>query len=1339
MLYSSATGAFTLTAEMNQPRYSHTATLLNNGLVLIAGGISSTTSNLIAAAELYDPTTGTFTTTGSMTTARSGHTATLLNNGLVLITGGVGAQNYVASAELYDPTTGTFTTTGSMTTVRSGHTATLLNDGLVLITGGKDPSSALASAELYDPTAGVFITTGSMNAARSFHTATLLNNGMVLIAGVVAQADLYNPATGSFTAGGSMNIPRSLHTATLLNNGLVLLTGGNDINFNHPAKSELYNQTTGAFAITTSLNTPRVYDSATLLKNGAVLIAGGATSSGDTSSAELYAPSPLTPTGLTSIALNPTSPAFPVATSQSFTAIGTFIDSTTEVLSSVLWSSSDPAKATTTNDSSNYGHAFGAAQGSVTISACAGSICGSTTATVTSAQTYISNLSVNSGAVGSLVAITGGYFGAAQANSRVTFNGALATVTSWTTTNIMATVPTGATSGAVVVTVGGIASNGANFTVLPPPSITSLSPASGFVGTLVTITGINFGATRGYDNVFFNGVPATPTSWSPTGITVLVPETATTGNVVVHASGVDSNAIAFTVLAPTIGSLSPAIGPVGTIVTIAGSFGGSGAVLFTGSGAEITSWSATSIVVSVPTFATTGNVIVIEGLTSNGVNFIVTPSITSLLPPLGAVGSSVTITGTAFGWDQGSSTVTFNGTPAIITSWSDNSIVALVPSGATTGSLVVTVGGMLSNKASFQVISQAMGLSPSSGSVSSVVTISAPSGISFGDTQGTSTVSFNGVTATPTSWGTQSIIVPVPSGATTGPVIVTVGSTYGANFTVSPGITSISPNSGAVGTSITVNGTSFGSTQGASVVAFNGVPALPTSWNNTTIVVPVPSGAITGSVQVTVNGSSSNGILFTVAPSISSLAPQAGPIGTLVTLLGSNFGATQGSSTISFVGVAATPTSWSPSRIIVPVPSGATTGSVVVTVGGQVSNGITFSLGNGSITGIVSRASDGSAVSGASVQALQSNSVKSSTTTASNGTYTLANLLPGTYDLSVSASGLGTTIVTGNTVVVSTPTTVNVSLSAAGTISGKVMQANGSTPISGATVSALQANDTAGSSTTDSSGSYQISNLSALSYNVQASAAGFATQNQSNISVTAGNTTTANFNLSGQSAITYQYDALGRLIGVVDSIRGAAAYSYDAVGNLQAITRANPGQVSIVGFTPGSGVVGATVTINGSSFNPTPSQNTVSFNGANASVISASPTQIVATVPAGANNGPITVTTSTGSATSVSSFAVSTPILAPVTLTITTAGQNVTQAFNGTARQPATVRLTSNSIGAMLAQLLDPTGNVVTSAYNSGTNFTLPSITFSVTGIYTISVQPQGTATGSVTVSVTTP
>ena len=122
---------------------------------------------------------GVFTATGSMTTARESHTATLLPDGKVLMAGGFDGTNVIASAEFYDPAAGTFTVTGSLTVARVGHTATLLPSGKVLIAGG----DGLGTAELYDPDSGTFAATGSMIVARSYHTATLLPNGTVLIAG----------------------------------------------------------------------------------------------------------------------------------------------------------------------------------------------------------------------------------------------------------------------------------------------------------------------------------------------------------------------------------------------------------------------------------------------------------------------------------------------------------------------------------------------------------------------------------------------------------------------------------------------------------------------------------------------------------------------------------------------------------------------------------------------------------------------------------------------------------------------------------------------------------------------------------------------------------------------------------------------------------------------------------------------------------------------------------------------------------------------------------------------------------------------------------------------------
>ncbi len=293
-------------SSMATARSGHTATWLTNGKVLIAGGArgSSSGSNYyeLSSAELCDSVTGNFTATGSMATAHSEHTATLLTNGKVLIAGGRDSTGYLSNAELYDPVTGNFTATGSKATARiGGHTATLLTNGKVLIAGGRGSSGSnyyeLSSAELYDPVTGNFTATGSMATARSGHTATLLTNGKILIAGgrdtasSVSSAELYDPVTGNFTATGSMATARSGHTATLLPNGKVLIVGGRDSNYYELSSAELYDPVTGNFTAAGSMATARLYHTATLLPNGKVLIAGGRDSNYyELSSAEMYDP-----------------------------------------------------------------------------------------------------------------------------------------------------------------------------------------------------------------------------------------------------------------------------------------------------------------------------------------------------------------------------------------------------------------------------------------------------------------------------------------------------------------------------------------------------------------------------------------------------------------------------------------------------------------------------------------------------------------------------------------------------------------------------------------------------------------------------------------------------------------------------------------------------------------------------------------------------------------------------------------------------------------------------------------------------------------------------------------
>lgn len=186
-LYDQSTGTFAATGSMVQARVSHTATLLSSGKVLVAGGIGPPGTTVLAEAELYDPATGSFRQTlGSLATARQWHAANLLQDGKVLVAGGMvdNSGTATATAELYDPTTEMFTaTTGSLTTARALQTATVLKDGTVLVAGGENGNSPLATAEVYNPTAGTFSTTGSMANARESHMATELNDGTVLVTG----------------------------------------------------------------------------------------------------------------------------------------------------------------------------------------------------------------------------------------------------------------------------------------------------------------------------------------------------------------------------------------------------------------------------------------------------------------------------------------------------------------------------------------------------------------------------------------------------------------------------------------------------------------------------------------------------------------------------------------------------------------------------------------------------------------------------------------------------------------------------------------------------------------------------------------------------------------------------------------------------------------------------------------------------------------------------------------------------------------------------------------------------------------------------------------------------
>ncbi|XXX74621.1 kelch repeat-containing protein [Sorangium sp. So ce134] len=350
-IYDPVSGSWAPTAPMRIGRSQHTATSLEGGRVLVAGGIPvagrSESSGDLAEAEIYDPTAGSWSSVPAMAVGRSAHTATLLPSGGVLVTGGnhgfdpsaevydvsaaspwseaapmIGSRyshtatllgdgrvlvaggygtdyDYLASAEIFDPADGTWTGAEAMLDARYEHTATLLDDGRVLIAGGYGTDFVhLASAEIFDPITRGWTAEPPMIAARQQHTATLLGDGRVLVAGgygtdyiQLASAEIFDPIARSWTAAAPMIAARQRHTATLLGDGRVLVTGGYGADYVQLASAEIFDPATGAWTAAEPMIAGRYGHTATLLDDGRVLVAGGyGTDYVDLASAEEYDP-----------------------------------------------------------------------------------------------------------------------------------------------------------------------------------------------------------------------------------------------------------------------------------------------------------------------------------------------------------------------------------------------------------------------------------------------------------------------------------------------------------------------------------------------------------------------------------------------------------------------------------------------------------------------------------------------------------------------------------------------------------------------------------------------------------------------------------------------------------------------------------------------------------------------------------------------------------------------------------------------------------------------------------------------------------------------------------------
>jgi len=604
----------------------------------------------------------------------------------------------------------------------------------------------------------------------------------------------------------------------------------------------------------------------------------------------------------------------------------------------------------------------------------------------------ISTAVPTSGPIGNGFTLSGTSFGPyAGSLSQVLIGGATTPLSVWNDATIKGTVPGSLLPGTYPLLAqrrtsdgGLVLSNAVDFTVVAPFGA-ALSVSSGPIGVPFTITGSGFGTYSGANTLVLIGEMTAPLSvWNDTTITGTVPglSTGTYPIIVERLQGgsVSSSTVgAFSVVAPTIFSLSPSSGPIGVSFSLAGSgfgvySGGLSQVLIGGATAPLSVWNDASITGTIPGSVPTGvQPLFVQRRASGGglsesatVYFQVTGmNLASINPSTGPIGIPFTITGTSFGAYAGSNTrVKFGGISASLSVWNDTTITGTIPT-LTPGTYTVSMERQqgsnvaLANLASFTVTDYSVAaLTPLSGPIGVSFTLS---GSGFGPYAGAnSRVLIGGATAALSVWNDATItgtIPNVPSGSQ--PVWIERQSGTGVQSSATqyfqvtvPAVASLAPSSAPIGAPFTLTGTSFGAYAGANTrVKFGGIVAPLSVWNDGTITGAVPGALSTGPVTLLVERASGSGTVqsapldfLVLKPAISTITPAFGLAGTVVTLSGSGFGPYAGSLTKLLVGGTTVALSvWNDATIRWTVPSSLTNGVYAVTVvrnpsGGSISS-----------------------------------------------------------------------------------------------------------------------------------------------------------------------------------------------------------------------------------------------------------------------------------------------------------------------------------------------------------------------------------------------------------------